>query len=71
MCSVLLIVWYCIFLFERLKVFYLLMQRKFSKNPAKSMLAAIACLFKCVSIAHVLWIDLSRKKKSKKVKHCV
>ena len=52
-CLVLLVVWYCILLFERLKEF-LFDCENIPKNPAKSMRATLACLFTCVCIAHVL-----------------
>ena len=51
---VLLIVLYCIHFFVHLKVFYLLVMKKYSKNPANRMRATLACRFTCVRIEHVL-----------------
>ena len=53
-CSVLWIFSCYILLFVHLEVFYLLMMKKFQKNPANSMRTTLACLFTCVCIAHVL-----------------
>ena len=44
MCSVLLIVLYCILLFERLKKFLIDFEKN-PKNPAKKTRATLACFF--------------------------
>ena len=54
LCLVLLIIWYCILLFEDHDEFLLIDVQNIPKNPTKSMRATLACLFTCVCIAHVL-----------------
>ena len=54
MCSVLLIVWYCNLLSERLKVFCFLMKKLFQKILQKVCVLRLLICFTCVCIAHVL-----------------
>ena len=51
---ILLLVLYFIPFFVHLKVFYLLVMKKYSKNAANRMRATLACRFTCVRIEHEL-----------------
>ena len=62
LCLVLLIAWYCILLFERLEVFYLLMKIKLQKMLQKAcVLRLLVCLLVCVLRIYCRFLLRERK----------